>query len=388
MKVQGLNVYVTVGDVTLIGADGGASLVDCIIHESIEQPIPTCVLSFDAGDTFLKDHPIADGTLITIHLFTDDGDLDEYYDFRVYNLELEIMSYFIRYKVACFLDVYSLFLGAEPYIANTYSSQIFKSVASKLKLKENIDTTLDKQLWVPSNLDVACWLSNISRYGYIDNLSCMVWGLEKNKTLLYKNLSSIIKSTPRTNLMKLVPTNNNQVSEPNTLPYNSAQPVFDSGYENLKYAGYGGYNTYFDFLSYSAKKASANKVVASSNMLNINKELSQGLNPNNLAFNVGNFHDHYYEAYMQNLRQLSTYSTYMSVLLETWSPNLRLLTPVVLEYSVSGMTGSNAEGSRIDSLSNVYVISKVSTVINAGLISQGLHLMGQGYNTDNSTGTY
>lgn len=388
MIVSGINVTIRLDDLMIIGSNGGVSLHQCLIQESLEYPLPNCTLSFDANDQFLKDHPITDGTLVEIHLYKDDNSLNEYYTFRVYNLDLGIMNNYIRYTLSCYLDVYQLFFSGEGFAANTYSSEIFRSVAKSLKIPSNIDTTLDKQLWVPSNFDLLRWLSNISKYGYIDELSCMLWGIEKNKTLLYKNLSSIIKSTPKENLLKLIPTNDNNTPDDNSLPYNSAQPTFYSGIENLRYRGYGGYDTYFHLPSYSSKKVSASKVVASSNMLNINRELSQGLEPTQQAFDVGNFHQHYYEAYMQNLRQLSTYSTYMTVLLEEWSNKLRLLTPVILEYSVSGMNPNSGDSSRIESLSSVYVIDKVTTIINAGEISQAIQIMGQGYNTTRSTGTY
>lgn len=388
MQIAGVNVFISLGDLDLIGEDGGVPLHNCTILESLEHPIPVCKLEFDANEGFLTDYPITDGTPVTIHIFTDDASINEVYDFRVYNLKLEIMGQYIRYSLTCLLDVYSLFLNGEKFVANTYSSEIFRSVAKDLNIPFNIDTTFDKQLWVPSNFDLEHWLTNISQYGYVDDLSCMLWGIEKNKTLLYKNLSTIIKQTPKESLVKLIPSNDNQTTDSNTLTYNSAQPMFSSGIENLSYRGYGGYDTYFDFPSYSSKKFSAQKVVASSNMININKDLSKGLNPNQHAMNIGNFHEHYYTAYMQNLRQLSTYSTYMTVVMETWTPHLRLLNPVVLEYAVSGLMPSAAKGDRIQSLSSVYIIDKVTTIINSGEISQGLQLMGQGYNTENSTETY
>lgn len=388
MKIAGVNVLIGLGDLLIIGEEGGVSLVDCTILESLEHPVPTCILTFDADDTFLSDYPIADGTPVDIHVYTDDSEFSEKYKFRVYNLKLQLMNHYIRYTLTCLLDVYPLFLSGDAFAANTISSEIFKNVATTLKLDYNIDTTQDKQLWVPSDFNLEHWLTNISYYGYINDLSCMIWGLDRTKKLLYKDLSSIIKQNPKEKLPKLVPSSTNDTAASNTYAYNVAQPAFNSGIENLQYRGYGGYDTYFDFSSYSSKKCTSQKVVLSSNMLNINKELSKGLNATQLAMNVGNFHPHYYDAYMQNLRQLSTYSTYMTVLMEVWVPTLHLLDPVLLDYSISGMSSSAESDKNIVALSSVYVIDKITTTITAGTFSQGLQLMGQGYNTSNSTETY
>ena len=75
------------------------------------------------------------------------------------------------------------------------------------------------------------------------------------------------------------------------------------------YGGYGGIDNYFDLIDYQWKEVSAKKVIAESNILNISKELSQGLAQEWYPFDVGNFHKNYW------LAKIKTNEYYLHTLL-------------------------------------------------------------------------
>ena len=122
-----------------------------------------------------------------------------------------------------------------------------------------------------------------------------------------ESLSSIMFFTGSNSLNNALALENRQYG------YANATLNIPSGTENVLHEGYGGDDKYFDLLSYQWKYPAARKVVAESNLINISKELSNGLATNWYPFDVGNFHKNYWLARKQNARILSTYSTYAVV---------------------------------------------------------------------------
>lgn len=385
MKIQNYNITVAINNITLLGDTGGLGISELTITENIQTVLPTCKLIFVADHFFLNDSPLVDGSIINIEISDDKKTVNEKLVFRLYDLSINNNNGFLEYTIFGYLDLYTMFEHPYQYTLIGNSSDVFKNVAKSLKLDSEIDVTKDKQLWVASELSLIKWLSNVCEYGWVNDKSCMSWGITRNKKLLYKDISNRIRSIVTKNCYNLYPVTANDTvieSSSNIIPYQASIPTFCAGYENLCKTGYGGDNYFFDFGKYSNQTVAAKKAIATSNVINVNKNLAKGLIDNFFPFNVGNMHDNYYLAKLQNNRIASLFSTYFTVVLTQWYP-LQLLDYINFYYI------SNVQSDvLIKSLNGLYLITGLSTCITPTTFNTVLMIAGQGYNTSKSTETY
>lgn len=385
MKVQNFDINVSINDIILMGNKDGVGIQSLTISENVHVPLPICQLEFLGDDFFLDKAPLTDGVKIEISITNTDLNLKENYIFRLYNLEIQPNKTAIIYKVLGYFDTYEMFRDPYQFTARGHSSDIFSKVSSTYDYTTDIDVTNDEQLWVASELNLVKWLSNVASHGWIDETSCMMWALTRNKKLLYKDISNIIRKTNLNtiyNLAPMVQDSGNVEPSSKIITYKAALPMFNSGSENIGNGGYGGDNYYFDFEQYANQTIASKKAVASSKFVNVNKELSLGLSDTFYPFNVGNMHANYFLAKLQNSRISSLFSTYFNVVLANWYP-LQLLDSINLNYS------SDAQSTKvIKSLSGLYIVTGITTTITPQALSQSLMLSGQGYNTSSVTGTY
>lgn len=145
----------------------------------------------------------------------------------------------------------------------------------------------------------------------------MFWCLDRHRCLLFKDINNIFNSETKYNV---IPTTHNMSVTSNTIGYITSAVTNSSGLENVQNNGYGGDDFYYDLLNYKLNTVSAKKVKAYSGIININKEISNGLKQSFYPLNVGNFHKNYYLAHDQNKRVLSTFSTYYMLGCQTFQP--------------------------------------------------------------------
>jgi hypothetical protein len=152
-----------------------------------------------------------------------------------------------------------------------------------------------------------------------------------------------------------------------------------SGTENLLHEGYGGDDKYFDLLSYQWKYPAARKVIAESNLINISKELSNGLATNWYPFDVGNFHKNYWLARKQNARILATYSTY-AILQSQYLMNYRL--GQIVKFV---LMDSQDDKNSVKMGSGIFIIKSIAMRITLKSITATLKLAMQGLNGQATT---
>ena len=385
MKIQGFDVNISINDVIILGESNGVGLQSLTISENVHVPLPICQLQFTADEFFLDKEPLIDGSKIEIEIYHEQLKLKEKYKFRLFNLTVKPNKTAVVYDVIGYFDTYEMFRSPYEFSTKNYSYLVFKDVAQAFSYETDLDATNDNQLWIASELNLVKWLSNIASHGWIDETSCMVWALDRNRKLLYKDISSLIRRTNLKQCYNLIPmVNSSGTIEPSSklIPYKVATPTFKSGFENISNGGYGGDNYYFDFEQYTNQTIASRKAVASSKFVNVNKELSQGLSDTFYPFNVGNMHPNYFLATLQNSRIASLFSTYFDIVLSNWYP-IHLLDTINLNYS------SDAQSTKIiKALSGLYIITGINTIINPQSLQQSITLSGQGYNASVVTGAY
>ena len=65
----------------------GVSFVSLDIYEAIMNPVPNCILRMIIPLKWLENRTITDGTLLTIGIKAPKQNIDERYDFRLFNIE-------------------------------------------------------------------------------------------------------------------------------------------------------------------------------------------------------------------------------------------------------------------------------------------------------------
>lgn len=289
------------------------------VREGICDPVPTCLLKLSIPIGWLDERSIVDGTLIKFEIKNTKQNMYENLEFRLFNInKIEINEKFVKVELEGIINFYKGYESGNAFNIYGNSSDVFQSIASTYDLKSEIDQTNDTQLWVAGENNVYQFMMDTSRYGWIDETSAMFWCMDRHKILLYKNLTSLFRK--RTQNIGTFIQNIHPDPKKKEYGYSRANIVIDAGYENLINGGYGGEDHYFDLLSYGWKSVAARKVVAESNIINISKELSNGLSQSWYPFDVGNFHPNYRLAEKQNSRILSTYSTYVNLTMQYFMP--------------------------------------------------------------------
>lgn len=366
------DIDILINNISLL--DGGNAIgVNCSIIEDISSSIPTCNLEFNSSPEFMSKYPIVDGTPIVVKINIAGAKEEKIYKFRTTRIITTPNGQLFNYFIAGVIDFYELFRSSVEYAQKSTSSDVFTNVAQKNNLSAVICQTKDKQLWVASEQNLGKWLANIASCGWASETSGMMWFLDREKTLYYIDIDRIISES--SNLITFVPgqmTQQNVLG--NTMPFGSMRLEANSGDENLFNNGYGGENRYFSVEDYKWHSFSPNKVRATSNIININQELSQGLEENFCELDTGNFHSHYFLAKDQNSRVLSTYSTYVHL-------NCELFKDIKLGQ-VCTIQGTNASAPVETNVTNIKFFTKsIKTFITAKDIGMQFTLCGQGYNS-------
>lgn len=350
-----------------------ASFVRADIFESISNPIPTCNLEVFLPIDFIDKRSIVDGTLIKFHISSKTLKLDEEYKFRLFNIkELELQHKYMHVILEGVIDFYNGYSGANKYNMYATTSNVFQKIASDYNLTSDIDSTNDAQLWVAGQNTIYQYMNILAQKGWINETSGMFWCFDRQKRLLYKNLTTLFRERQeKIYTFVQTPTPNLQNKE---FGYTFAKASLQSGTNNLRNEGYGGTDYYFDLLTYGPKEAFSKKVVAESKIINISKELSQGLDEEFLPFDVGNFNPNYYNAIKQNRRILSTYSSYVTLESQFFQP-YRLAQIVNLS-----LIDAQYQDAQVKALSGTYMIDAIHLDISLKAITSMVEIVMQGLN--------
>lgn len=360
-----------------ITAGLGTKLLSLNTFESIEDPIPSCSLTFLAHKSFLEQGFLLDGSPITIYLKSETYKIEQTYYFRLFSVDEIVQSQeFLRITIKGLIDFFEGYTPANSFNAYGPSSEIVKSICQRYNLINDIDTTNDKQLWIAGENNVYQFLAYLAKNAYLDDLSCFFWCIDRHRRLLFKNITSLFGS--RSKEIYTFTQSASYNLEEKVYYYTNIFPTVLSGINNINNGGYGGYDYYFDLNSYSQKSAFCKKTRTDVKYLNVSKELSQGLAPEFLPFDVGNFNPNYYTGRKQNKRLLSLYSTYLSVISD-------IIQNYRLGQVVNFLPGDTNDPNYIlSALTGVYIINAVGLHITERAAISTISLAGQGLNSANA----
>lgn len=306
----------------------GCVVYGVTIHESISDILATCKIEVEVPYTWVDSQYLTDGTKISIDMKINEQmapGFSQYnepaYVFRLFEIEkIEDHGVFVRLILGGIIDVLPIYGDANEFNCKCLTSNIFKKAGDKIGCtKQDIDDTKDKQLWIANGRSVYQFLNYCSQFGWVDNTSGMMWAIDRNKKLYYKNVDKLFKSGTAGSSGNCA--NGNCSGSQNIRIGSLGVPVVTSipfGLNNIKLNTYGANADVFkvcekESCKYDYVNIKSECVCKSSESTCVCKNGPKNQGQNWFPFDVGNHGENYFKAVYQNRQVLGTYSTFMSV---------------------------------------------------------------------------
>lgn len=379
------------------------------LHESISDIVPTCKIEVEVPYTWLDNQYLTDGTLVTVELKLNDElppDIkklnEKAYVFRLFGIEkIEDHGIFVRVILNCVIDFLAGYGDGNVLNCPCTTSKVFENCATEYKFTEkDIDNTKDAQLWIANGRNIYQFLSYCCQYGWADDTSAMMWAIDRNKKLYYKNI------------VKCFNPNNSGAgcsscgcaggTCQNVRVGSLGVPVVSSvpfGLNNVKLGAYGIDADVFNFMQddkceYDYKNILSNELTKTSESTCVCKNGPAKQGQGWFPFNVGNHNENYFKALTQNRQILATYSTFLSV---RFSPSTAVATKnsilpffeafhlfdtCNIEYDVHA---ENDKFIKMESLSAKCMVASIDVNVTQKHAATKIQFVMQGFNTKGKT---
>lgn len=370
------------------------------IHESICDNIPTCKLEVEVPYSWLDNQYLTDGTTISISLKVNKELADSYtylnedsYEFRLYGIEkIEEHGKLVRVVLNGVTDCLLGYDDGNWLNCACTTSSVFNKFAEKYKFKEkDIDNTSDKQLWIANGRNAYQFLTYCASYGYKDETSAMMWAVDRNRKLYYKDIVNCFN--PNIGGQK------SQKIRIGSLGVPATSMNIPFGMNNVVLSAYGTNSDVFQLVDknsskydYTNIKCKTIKKTSESTCVCKNSKLTG--TQDWFPFDVGNHYPQYFKAVNQNRQVLSTYSTFVSI---EFSPStaivaknsiipffqaFHLFDTHSLEYVVDV---NNEKFEKMDSFSTKAMVESIDISITPSAAKTKLKFVTQGLNTKGIT---
>jgi len=256
--------------------------------------------------------------------------------YRVYKVRPQPSGMKYSYDVSCYYDKPEYFLKKQTLSNQGTSSDTIQQMIQSEGITADIDATQDHQVWRNTGLSKSAYIRKVmlSRM-YSDDQSAYLYGYSSiSDRIRIKNIAQILN-----NLEVVQFVNNFALASAGTPAalFHEYSAHMASGQSNAKTGGYGLNGYTFDLTQGASATNSGASVIVPTGDLNINGSLAGHATRFIYdSVDVGNTHDNYYKAKVQNARIISTYSNYLELLVPMNS-GCDLLDPV----SVKALTKIN-----------------------------------------------
>lgn len=303
----------------------GCQIYGVEIHESITDILPTCRIEAQIPYFWIDNQYLTDGTKISIEMKIDEEIAKDFkklsensYIFRLFSVEkIEDYGLSIRVMLNGIIDFLSGYGDGNELNCACTTSNVFKTCADKFGFSNrSIDNTQDKQLWIANGRNIYQFLTHCCQHGYMNDTSAMLWAIDRNKKLYYKNIVNCFNSDKADASCK----DGNCGSS--TIRVGSlGVPIITSvpfGLNNVTLGGYGIDSDVFQLCEqnsskYSYKNIKSDSLCKTSESTCLCKNGPKKQGQNWFPFDVGNHNENYFKAVTQNRQILASYSTFLSV---------------------------------------------------------------------------
>jgi hypothetical protein len=302
-------------------------------HRAYVLPTLEFILMDPLG--YFKTKPITDASVIKVMISKDSDNTDVFKEFTPFKVSaMPTEHHYTAYEVSCYLNVPQYWNEKVNLIETSSSSDLIKSVANKFKLKSDIDATADTQSWHIINQTYGEYLGDyVIPHAYANAQSYYNLVVTSDGVLTYKNVSEVIKGTP-----KIVLTNLGGNNSEHAFLIDEYIPRSEAGYSN-RLGGYGTANIGFHLVDgkYIYDKGVD---VNTANTLDMDKKMLGKMTKYIFApINIGNTGVNHDRARMQNDRLGSVFSNYIDVLVRNYT-GIAELTPIGIKVKEAGASNT------------------------------------------------
>lgn len=311
---------------------------------------------------------LADGTQIQITLISGAKEraVSQTFDFFSTAFKEERTDSGSLYTIEAKLNVPKYLLTTTRSMLKMNSSEVLKTIASNCDMTFLGVGTNDSQVWISPNFRNYVYAAYVARRGYATANSCMMLGVDLDKTLLYRDITAMDNPVATLGLLDL--------TTAGVVPVVGLEPLVMSTASNL-IAGYS-YTTVEQNLTQSdlyVQQSAIGTGVNESGSLTMNaklKSISGEGNTRYIPVDAGNVHLNFGRAYHQNRRVLSMFNSGVTVVTPVLT-TLRLLDTVTLVTDAA----SQMDGGASKTYEGAYRISNRVIFVQPGRIAERLELV-------------
>lgn len=142
----------------------------------------------DAAKWLARTQDLVDGASIKVVLRVDKQ--TRVYNFRVHSFTESIEATGPMYTIDGYFDNVQYWFASTRKMIKGTSAAALQTIADICGIPTVIPQTADGMVWIPKNMRFHEFARFISQHGYVDEKSCMAFGLDLNGTMIYKNVAA------------------------------------------------------------------------------------------------------------------------------------------------------------------------------------------------------
>lgn len=351
------------------------SLENITIIESIWQALPSVQISLINDGSLVEINPLIDGSQIDLSLTIVNSGIEENITMEtlLWSHTIEPYSEGFRIVMNCFLSAPDFIEGRIESI-NGSSFDVFNLMANRSRMQLIADPSIDKQVWIRPGIRGNIWLNDVINRSWSSPDSAFIYAVTRNRELLRYNLSERASRNPTWVFSPERERNEKEIPE-NKVLYKYPRFNSQSGILNSMF-GYGRNLSSFNIETGANEINKPKSFVKRTNVMNLNQKREVPQKYDSLGFNNPlNVHENYFNAYAQNMRLKSFYSSSVELLSDFVKP-VRILDRVTLQlYNESEMQ------SQLTYAGN-YFVKNITTMFDPTNVTRRFTLVREGLNSD------
>lgn len=347
-----------------------------IIHEGVNQSLPTMDLSIVNDGSLVERDALVDGSQIDVNLtILQTGD-EETLEIETILWSHEIVRLSEGYQISlhCVLSAPD-FLESRIESVNGSSTDVFRLMADRSRMKLISDSSIDKQVWIRPGIRGNIWLNDVINHSWASPKSAFIYVVTRQRELLRYNLDERASRKSIWTFQQDRLTIDREPIEDNIIRYETSKFSSQSGFLNSHF-GYGKKLSNFDVDLGTLVENQPREFTKRTKFMNLNSKRELPQRSDSLGFgNSLNVHENYFNAFSQNMRIKSFYSVTVD-LLSTFFRDVRLLDRVTLQVF------DEASESTQQTFGGEYFIDKISTIVRDNNVFRRFSLVREGYNAE------
>ena len=348
-------------------------LEEMLIIESVWQSLPVLEIIIINNGSLIETNPLIDGAKVDLNLtiFNTGGDEELNLETVLWSHAIDELSEGFRISMKCVLSATD-FLEARIEAIEGSSLDVFNIIAQRNRLSLIGDPSIDKQNWIRAGIRGNIWLNDVVNRSWASPNSAFIYAVTRDRELLRYNLTERAARNPTWTFQPNREENEVEIPD-NVILYKYPRFNSQSGLLNSVY-GYGRRLSSFNLNSGEIEANNPRSFVKRTTVMNLNEEREIPQRHDTLGYNNNlNVHENYFNAFSQNMRIKSFYSSSVELMSDFVRP-VKLLDRVTLQLYNESTRETQ------DVYAGDYFIKNITTVIDPNGVVRRFTLTREGFN--------